>query len=162
MKSCLIIPGVSGVANYIMCGRLFPRLDPRHFTATWRTSSTTAGSWRKGNPTPCESPPSRSYHCAPESRSCTASVTTGSMQMMSLTSSRYAGQWECGDRGNGLAVGQIRESFWEGYFEARLLVAVLWVSSSTSCSPALTLQRIQVNDVGLLLRLLLYGDVLVT
>lgn len=41
-------------------------------------------------------------------------------------------------------------------------MAVLWVSSSPSCSPALTLQRIQGRDVGLLPRLLLCGDVLVT
>lgn len=91
-----------------VCGHLFPWSDPRRFTATWRTSSTTAGSWRRGNPTRCGSPPSRSCPCAPGSRSCTASATTGSMQMMSSTSSRCVGQLE---KNMGLQeLGQIRES----------------------------------------------------
>lgn len=96
LSLCCLCSSCSGQTSTSM--HLFPWSDPRRFTATWRTSSTTAGSWRKGNPTRCGSPPSRSCPCAPASRSCTASATTGSMQMMSSTSSRCVGQLEQGRR----------------------------------------------------------------
>ena len=63
-------------------------LGLRPSTATWRTSSTTAGSWRRGSPTLCGRPASKTFPCAPEWRFSTASVTTGWTLTTSSTSSR--------------------------------------------------------------------------